>query len=293
MERALAQHARQFVEPQHTQSHLVTPVIERPVTIAALLIGPHSQRVLDGIFHHQVAQLEAPLDNGFPVPAAVQCQREVQAFLYTRGIAVDREKDIGTAVGGKRNDFKQVQVILSRVGLARDGGLIALVSEDFYQGEALGQIRVGFIVVYRVLAPDDPCGHVTVVAVMATMAGVDEHAGHILAADGVLHFLGLTLASGRSGWHCWSDVQLQLTHLAAVEQRVNHLATCRHGLHCALVTTRDGLAHLAIDRQQPDARPAGTHIARIAHGDDVIVVVPAGHEELTQIADDLPVQVTH
>ena len=90
---------------------------------------------------------------------------------------------------------------------------------------------------------------------------------------------------------CRCDIQLQLLDGAVVDDAVDHLVACHHGLNGTLILAADGLAHLAVNRQQPDVRPAQAHVARIAHRNDVVVVVPAGHEEFAQVCNDLTVEV--
>ena len=256
-------------------------------------MGPHGHLILVQVLHHQLAQPLAALDSRLAVPAAIQSQREVDLLVDARGVAVDGKEDVGTAIGCKRHNLKQVQVVLGRVGRARDGSLIALIREDFLQCQSFGQVGVGFIVVQRVLCTNHPRGHVAVIAVVPSMTGIDKHAGHVPAAHGVFHLFGLTLArSGRHG-QCRRDVKGQLLDLAVIDDTIDDLVASHHGLHGALVLGCDGLHGFAVDADEPDARPAQADVAHVAHRDDVVIVVPARHEELAQVGNNGAIEVTH
>ena len=131
--------------------------------------------------------------------------------------------------------------------------------------------------------------------VVAAVAGIDEHARHILAAATGFNLFGPSFALTRCGAHEGGrrDVQLQLLDGAVILDGVYHLASRRHGLHGTFILGRYGFHRLAVERQQPDARPVGARVAGVAHGDDVVVVIPAGHEELPQFGDDGAVEVAH
>ena len=193
MEGAFAQESGQLIVAQHAQAHLVAPVIERPVATVLLLASPHGQLVAHQVAHHGLAEFLATLHHSIAVPATIQAQREVHAFFDAGGVAVNREEDIGATIGRQSHNLKQVKVVLGIVGGSGNRCLVALVLEDFLQGQRLGQVRVGLIVVQGVLSANDPRGHMAVIAVVAAMTGVDEHARHILLVALVAHLFHLTL----------------------------------------------------------------------------------------------------
>ncbi len=99
----------------------------------------------------------------------------VDAAGNSGGIAVDGEKHVGTAVGGKAHYLKEVEVVGSSVADTACDGLIALVGQDFHNCVTFAQVGIRLIVMHRVVDTGVIVMVGTVIAIVAAMTGIYKY----------------------------------------------------------------------------------------------------------------------